>query len=220
MASTDTRDNHLRPEEPSPRNSQDPAKIQNTQIPRPVVEDPSLREGGSAQEGGEEGKAFPQMLTLTVLCTFLQKTAATLELNVRRHRGPPFRKHLQLFSASALVWGHHSTLGMKGHVSECQAGPSLLLWTGQHLNDSFRGGTRSFSQCLPVQLEHLYATLECWVSANCYNEAISLQGWAVLNKQEQQGRVHHWAICGSTLAKSAAVFTAPVAVGRTEMAAT
>lgn len=71
-----------------------------------------------------------------------------------------------------------------------------------------------------MQLEHLCAIVECWVSANCYNEAISLQGWAVLNKQEQQGRVHHWAICGSTLAKSAAVFTAPVAVGRTEMAAT
>lgn len=41
----------------------------------------------------------------------------------------------------------------------------------------------------------------------------------MLNKQEQRGRVLHRAICESTLAKSAAVFTAPVAVGRTEMAA-
>lgn len=60
---------------------------------------------------------------------------------------------------------------------------------------------------LSVQLEHLHAIPECWVSANCYNEAISLQGWAVLNKQEQQGRVHHWAICESTLAECCCVYS-------------
>lgn len=78
-------------------------------------------------------------------------------------------------------------------------------------------GLVQFSQCLPVQLEHLHALPECWMSANCRNEAISLWGWAVLNKQEQQGRVLHWAICGSTLARSAAVFTTLIAGRRTEM---
>lgn len=58
---------------------------------------------------------------------------------------------------------------------------------------SWGPGLAHFPQCLLVQLEHLHAPPKCWVSANWCNEAVSLWGWAVLNKQEQRGTVLHGA---------------------------
>lgn len=85
---------------------------------------------------------------------------------------------------------------------------------------SWGPGLAHFLQCLLVQLEHLHAPPECWVSANWRNEAVSLWGWAVLNKQEQRGTVLHRASCGSILAPSAAVFTTPLAGTGTEVTST
>lgn len=72
---------------------------------------------------------------------------------------------------------------------------------------SWGPGLAHSPQCLLVQLEHLHPPPDRWVSANWGNEAVSLWGWLVLNKQEQRGTVLHRASCGSILAPSAAVFT-------------
>lgn len=77
-------------------------------------------------------------------------------------------------------------------------------------------GACSFPHHVAVQPEHLHTVRERWMSANWCNEAISLWGWAVLNKQEQQGRVLHGSICGSTLATSTLVFTTLIAGRRTK----
>lgn len=154
----------------------------------------------------------------------LQQTTDHWQESVKDYRyfRPPFGRHLSKPQSTLLVSALLSRRGWSTPVALiCNLTNTLRLISQCHLNDCCvffsSSGAGSFSRCLPVQLEHLHPLPECWMSANCCNEAISLWGWAVLNKQEQQGRVLHWAICGSTLAKSAAVFTTLMAGRRTQM---
>lgn len=124
-----------------------------------------------------------------------------------------------IWKTSAAFLSINSTLEMKGHTCECGAGPPVLLWTGQHHNGCFSGGTRSPSQCFQCNLSICalsqnaewvqiaimklfhYRDEQCWINRNNKAECIIEPSVKVL-----------W--------QSAAVFTAPVAVGRTEMAPT